>query len=348
MDLNNISIHSACDIDSTLLMDFFRKAFPERFDSLCANWKWLYHSAFYDDKIPLVVVHDNKVIAFFGMIPFKIHVLENTLNSGFLMDFFVLPEYRRMGLGGVLTSEYQRLCDVLIGLIGNEKSINHLKKYGFDEVSGTYMHLIFIKPFNYPGFNKKVPVFLRKILNIASLPFYLLTYNITSYSKTDFKIERFSETGFRDFTRFYESSDKALSNKISPARDSDYVSWRIFNSPRLKNYYLYKTPSFHALIALQGDAVNSIDVLWVTDTSNKTEIKKMLATLGIYAAKNKISYLRFYTNNHNISGYIKSRLFSCVRHPRFVYYSGACHMVEHMDKPEWDFQLIDTDFEHAV
>jgi len=37
LNKNEVSIHSACDIDSTLLLDFYKKAFPDKINCLKSN-----------------------------------------------------------------------------------------------------------------------------------------------------------------------------------------------------------------------------------------------------------------------------------------------------------------------
>ena len=72
----------------------------------------------------------------------------------------------------------------------------------------------------------------------------------------------------------------------------------------------------------------------------------MISTLGIYGLKNGFSYIRSYTSKKDLSDYIKKGTMSIVRHPRFAYFSQIESLFNKLKTANWDFELIDSDFEH--
>ena len=160
-----ITIHSAYDVDSTLLIDFYKKAFPIRINSLKSNWSWLNRSEFYENKIPLVLTYKNQVIAHSGMIPFNISICGDLHTASIYIDFKILPELERQGLGSILTKEWINFSDCCLAIGCTKKSFGIFKKLGWIQSFDTYMHLNFMRPFNHPGFVRRFPTFLRKILN---------------------------------------------------------------------------------------------------------------------------------------------------------------------------------------
>lgn len=342
---NEIAIHSACDVDLTLLIDFYQKAYPNRISSLESNWKWLNRTDFYENKTPLVLMYKNQVIAHSGMIPFNISVCDNLQTASWFMDFKILPEFQRYGLGSILTKEWMKYSDCCVTFC-NDKSIGIFKKFGWIESFGTYMHLNFILPFNHPGFVRRLPAFLRKILNCIAYPVFFLIYSRHSYSNSSYQLEKLNEKSFNTFFNFYTKTKKTSENIVSPIRDMDYAKWRVLNSPNKDKYYIYKTKKFSALVSLHNNHGEYIDILWVSDTNDKIEIKKMISTLGIYGIKNRLSYIRFYTSNKELSNYLKNKTKSFVRHPRFAFFSKAESILSKLKIANWDFELIDCDFEH--
>ena len=62
-DRREVSLHSACDIDTAILIDFYKAAYPTRAKRLASYWKWLNRTDLCGDKIPLVLIYKNQVIA---------------------------------------------------------------------------------------------------------------------------------------------------------------------------------------------------------------------------------------------------------------------------------------------
>ena len=97
---------------------------------------------------------------------------------------------------------------------------------------------------------------------------------------------------------------------------------------------------------MQNNHGKYIDILWVSDLSNDIEIVKMIASFGVFGLKNGYAYLRFFTNRRRLSNFIKAKVKSRVSHPRFAYFSKDSAIFQKLKKVQWDFELIDSDFEH--
>ncbi|MCX6250363.1 MAG: hypothetical protein NTX61_06390 [Bacteroidetes bacterium] len=343
---DEVSIYSACDVDSTLLIDFYRKVYPNRLNSLELNWKWLNRSDFYENKIPLVLVYKNQVLAQSGMIPFNISMCGDLQTASWFIDFIILPEFQKHGLGSILTKEWMTFSDCFVTFC-NEKSIGVFKKFGWIESFDTYMHLNFMLPFKHPGFDGILPAFIRSIFNYISYPVFFLIYSRHSYSNASYHLEKLNEESFNAFFHLYTKTKVISENTVSPIRDMEYAKWRVLNSPNKDKYFIYKTEKFSALVSLNNNHGEYIDILWVSDINEKIEIKKLISTLGIYGIKNGFSYIRFYTSKKELSDYIKNKTKSIVRHPRFAYFSKVESILEKLKSANWDFELIDSDFEHV-
>ncbi len=343
---NEVTIHSACDVDTNLLIDFYKKVYPNRMNYLESNWKWLNRSDFYENKIPLVLVYQNQVIAHSGMIPFNILMCGDLQTASWFIDFEIVPELQRHGLGTILTREWMSFSDFSVTFC-NDKSIGVFKKFGWIESFDTYLHFNYMLPFSHPVFVTRLPAFIRKILNYIAYPIFFLIYSKHTYSNNSYQLEKLNKKSFDAFFDFYTETKKDIEKTISPLRNIHYVNWRVLNSPNKDKYYIYKTEKFSALVSLQNNYGNYIDILWVTDINDQIEIKKMISTLGVYGIRNGFSYIRFYTSKKELSHYIKNKTKSRVLHPRFAYFSKSEYIFNKLKKANWDFELIDSDFEYV-
>ena len=158
-------------------------------------------------------------------------------------------------------------------------------------------------------------------------------------------MEKLDTKSFNEFFDLYNKTNRNSENTVSPIRDMNYANWRVLNSPNKDKYFIYKTEKFSALVSLQDNHGNYIDILLVSDINEKIEIIKMISRLGVYGLRNGLSYIRFYTSKKELSDYIRNKTKSIVRHPRFVFYSQDEYIFNKLKIAYWNFELIDSDFE---
>lgn len=339
-----IELKSAFSVSENVLIEFYKQAFNDRIKHLPNCWKWLNRTGYFDNKIPLVLEKNGKVIAHAGMIPFDIILNENKYTAAWFIDFKILDEYQRQGLGEILTKEWVNYPDCCVTFC-NHKSIGVFKKLGWQEAFNAYRTLNFVYMFDHPGFARILPLFIRKGLNLLIIPFLFTLYKISAKTKQSYSISKLSDDSFFDF---YELYKKQLQNDstTSTIRDAEYVKWRILQSPNKERYHIYSTKDFKAVILIHNNHSIYIDILWVSDNSNEVQIKRMIARLGLYGFKNNIVYIRMLTSKKNIADSLKMRLFTKVQYLRFAYYSKDKSIFEEMKANRFDFELIDSDFEH--
>lgn len=345
MENEQIKVKSAFEVSENELIEFYGQAFENRMKFLPAIWRWLNRTDFYQNRTPLIVEIDKKVIAHAGMMPFFINLEGKKHTAAWFIDFKILDQWQRQGIGEILTKKWMEFSDCCVTFC-NEKSIGVFKKTGWQESFNTFLHLNFTYPFSHPAFMRKLPKWLCKILNITILPFIFAFYKTKAYSKNQFKIEKLTDENFIEFYKIYEQKSKNNVTLATPIRDYDFVNWRILYSPNREKYFIYKCKNFQAILLINNNHGKYIDILWITDNRNKLEISKMIATLSLYAIKQKIAYIRFYTSNKVVSDFVKHKTFSKVKHIRFAFFSKNKEIFDKMKKNSFDFELLDSDFEH--
>ena len=338
-------VKSAFEVDENQLIEFYSQAFEDRMKYLPKNWQWLNRCIFFENKTPLVIEKEDKVIAHAGLIPIHIWLEGEQKTAAWFIDFKILEQFQRQGLGSILTRKWINLADCCITFC-NEKSIGVFKKTGWQESFNTFQHINFMRMFDHPAFIRKLPAFVRKVMNIIVIPLLFLIYKINSCNKKNYKIEKLTDENFAEFYELYKKSNTETPFFITPIRDEKYAQWRILQSPNRNRYFVYFTKKISAILLIHDNHSTYIDILWVSDNRNKREIKKMIATLGIYGLKHSIAYIRFYTSHKEVSNYLKRRMLSKIRHIRFAFFSKNSEIFKKMKRNNFDFELIDSDFEH--
>lgn len=337
--LTDISVLSAYDIDVNLLLDFYSVVYQGL--PIRNIWKWIYRAKFHDNKIPLVAVKGGRVIAHAGMIPFKVSINNKYYNASWFIDFAVLPDFQKYGVGTLLTKKWMEFSDIYVTFC-NEKSIGVFKKYGWVESFETYLHRIFLRPFNHPKLIKRIPYFPRELMNSIFCGILKLIYRGFLLPSNGLRIQSLNEKSISEFM----SGLKMPCDGVIPIRDRDYVSWRLLDSPDKSNYYIISYGDMRGIIKIfKKEQPFYIDLLWVSDPYNYSSMRNMISSVAIWGMDKGFTYLRYYVSERELAEYLRKYLKPIVNHPRFAFFSKNKELLEKLKKTNWHWSLIDSDFE---
>jgi len=338
-DFSDISILSAHDININLLIDFYRRVWPDRLNHKI--WKWLNRTSFYNNEIPLVILHRNEVVAHAGIIPFKVLVDEKYFTASWFIDFAVLPEFQRHGLGIKLTKRWMEFSDLNVTFCNN-RSMGVFKKFGWIESFKTYHHIYPLLAFDHPFFVRHTPIIIRKVLNHLSSTFSNIIYHRYDTMVDNLKFDPVNKESLKEFMLTHKVPEK---NTVLPVRDTDYLKWRLLNSPDKEKYRIIINDNSSIIVKIDNNYSKYIDILWVSNSFAYSIVRDIISALAIWGIYNNYSYIRHAISNKIMSNYLKKYLLPIVRHPRFAYYSKETELFNKIKKYNWHYDLIDSDFE---
>lgn len=341
--ISDISVLSAHDIDTSLLLDFYDINYPV--SAKGRIWQWLNRSSFYGNKVPLVILYNNRVIAHAGMIPFRVFLDERYYTASWFVDFMVRPEFQGKRLGTLIAKKWMEFSDICVEIGHNKGSGSIFRQLSWLESSETYLHYYLILPFNNPRFEGLFPAFLREVLNAVSWPFFRMIYSKYASSLRKVSFQELKPDLLNAFTPHFNRRN----GMIMPVRDSDYVSWRLLNSPQKDKYRIFSISGINDvnMVIKLCDKDNSkyIDILWVSDSFRYSVIQNMISTLAIWGMTKAYSYIRYYTSRNELSSYLKRSLKPAIRYPGFMFCSKDTRLLEKLKGSSWNWELIDSDFE---
>lgn len=342
--MSDISILSAHDVDSNLLLDFYNIVYPSRMTSLPRIWKWLNRSSFCDNKIPLVILYKDRIIAHAGVIPFKFLLDAECYTGCWFIDFAVLPEFQRRGLGSLLLRKRMEFTEAYFGF-PNDQAWGLERRIGVFETFNTNLHYYLLLPFNHPRFADSIPRVFRTVLNVLSCPFLGFNYHRYASSIGSLRFDNIDPYLLDNFVSSYKMQD----GTVEPVRDSEYVSWRLLNSPNKMKYRIVRidgVDDVSIIIKLYDNRQNTyIDVLWLSNPFKYADIRRLIATLAVWGFHRDYSYIRHYVSSKELSTYLSKSLKSIVRHPRFLFFSKNPELFRRLKDSKWHWELIDSDFE---
>jgi len=339
-----VKILSASEVRPELLASFYSSAYHVRAAFLESNWSWINRAYYISNCIPLVLISDEKVIAHAGLIPLTMQVRGMNHSAAWFIDLAVLPEYQRSGYGSILVRKRMEFAEIQM-TFPNKRSKGIFEKLGWHLYPDSYMHYIFLRPFNYPSIKKWLPGHLRALLNKVFFLFRKRFYLRNSLPGGSVNLEFVSPGSLETFLSAYNNAPGASSEEVVILRDDDFIRWRVLNSPNRKQYYIYSSGEFYALIYFNNHTGDSIDILLMSDESNNEQIKTMLSSLAIKGEREGYSFIRLFTTRESQTASIRRNVRSFVKQRAFVYYSKNQSILESMKNLTWRLGLIDSDFE---
>jgi len=106
VNLSKVKVISAQEVEPKKLETFHTEVCSDRSYSIFRLFGWLYRPTFHKNKIPIVALYLDKVIAHARMIPFNEEFSGSKRKASWFIDFIILPKFQCYGLGTVLTKKW--------------------------------------------------------------------------------------------------------------------------------------------------------------------------------------------------------------------------------------------------
>ena len=94
----NYKIRKISDINVALLNEFYKAAYPNRYNNLNNHWRWYYRMG-YNNFEPIIIEVNSKIIGIAGLISSKLKYCNKVSEAIWFTDFFILKEFRNKGYG---------------------------------------------------------------------------------------------------------------------------------------------------------------------------------------------------------------------------------------------------------
>ncbi|HEX6512903.1 MAG TPA: GNAT family N-acetyltransferase [Chloroflexota bacterium] len=336
----DVVICCANEVEPERLAAFYQTMYPGR--PMVETWRWRYHVEEGCEGPPLVAVRNGRVIAHAGGVPFTAETRGQRWRAMWFVDFAVLPEHQRQGVGIELTERWMQLSDLHVTFC-NEHSIGVFKKFGWVESFDMALHRLLLRPFDQPR-AQRIPPALRSAGNALAR----VGLKILQQSAAGNAAPELGPVGEAELQPFLNSSDSSRKNIVRPIRDADYLQWRILSSPARASYVVCRLDDVALLVHTPRIQSSSrLDVLVMSSTGKASfgAIRQMLAWLGLWGLERGFEELRYFPPNKELSDYLARRLPVAIHRPRFAYHSAGISLLQQLQAADWEWQLLDSDFE---
>ena len=341
---NSYEVISAYEINEKELIDYYSIIYGQRIRSLKNNWKWQNRSVYYDNSAPFVICDkEGKVIAHLGMMPFKMLLNGNIYDAQWLIDFSVCPDYRRKGLGHIITKKWMEFSDIHLTCC-NYRAIKIFKDLGWHQSPFSFFQVIFIRPFSHKKLSRYFPSSFKHGLNRLSKSLLSILYNKYSYPLKNVVIRKLNDINLLEFL----NSNRVGNHIGSTFRDLSFLKWRLLESADSYLYRIFESQDSELKFIIKLNdvgGVSHIDILLLTEPSYNENIIKLISTLAIWGKENGYDYIQYYTTRFKRAELIKRKLLAPISYQIYAFHSYDKKIFTDLKKADYYFDYIDSDFE---
>jgi GNAT superfamily N-acetyltransferase len=331
---DDLVVRSAIDIDGAALTEFHGRVFPGW--PISRIWRWLYRSD--TGGFPLVCLDGSRVIAHAGGIPFTARVGGRLFTAAWFVDFSVLPEYQRRGVGGRLTQAWMDQSELCVTFC-NARSMAVFLRYGWTEAFPLALYSIWLRPFDH---RRAVAVAGKGLRSAGNSAFALLARGW--YAALTDRPADLATVGAETPADLVPQPPAGHETEITARRDAEYWSWRVAKSPDRERYRIYRGAAVTMWLSLSPK--KRVDVLWMSGTVEaiRSEAPGMLASLAVWGLRNGFVSIRY-----RIPPAVPERAFrwlgGVATRPRFAFWTRDQVLRERLPGADWQWYLVDSDFE---
>ena len=314
---------------------FFARTHPRLVPWLAPHWNWWFRIGFRPEVEPIVAVARDQLVGHAGTLPFVFRHGEELQTAVWYLVFAVLPECQGHGLGKKLTEEWMRLCPNPITEC-NEKSISIFKKYGWEETFDTRRLAFVAAPARLAAHRPKA---LQIALSLGQ-PLYRAWMKWCSRSAPEITPGPVGQTP-QSMSDLFQTEPAA---QLELIRDSDWISWRVLQSPFLHEYRLFRCESAVALVrGFVSDGVRRLHILYL-NASNAREQSLLVRGIIRWACDDHADLIWAVARSSALIKSLRANLPSEIG-VRIAAYNNDKQLMNLFLRPGFQLQAIDTDID---
>jgi GNAT superfamily N-acetyltransferase len=334
---NGVEVREATEIPARQLALFFDRMFPARASFLKSHWRWLYRVESSSDVRPLVALDGNgDVIGHAGVIPVTLRKDAQDLQGTWFVDFAVLPDYQRHGIGKLLTERWMAMVPVHVAFC-NDRSASLFLKYGWRLRFDTMSLQLPLRPAAHAnwasGWRRSVGealgLAIRGVWRARGVTQRLpVTRPVSPSSLAPFAV--------------------TLSNVLHSARTDEFLTWRVAASPNASEHFILEDgASGCAALAriCSEDSYRRLHLLAVQHSGRTRGVSHFLGGIVRWSLEHRLDHIWLVTGDPIVIRGARTWL-PLARPARFAYHAGSEHALgllagaQHWEALDSDFDLV--------
>jgi len=288
--IKDVEFKKLSEIDDERLFNFYSTAYPKRNNIIYKNWKWIYRTSL-SGLEPIVAIYNKNIIGHAGLISTNILHNNKILRGIWFVDFYILSNFRNMGLGKVLTQKWMNLEEYHLTFC-NQSSLRIFKKLDWVENKNYNKSCKLLNPLKWLPLIKSLD---SKILDKINFFKYFNHLNLVK----ELSLLKVSDNK-KILNDIIKSENIDTTNNITDVkilRDENWLNWRIFESPFINNYHFFLIQNSLIIVSIFKDFdKKKLNIIY---TKYENDFYEMLLNKNIlnWSIQNNVDIVWLPTNN---------------------------------------------------
>lgn len=335
-------VRPAADVPVAALEDFYDRMFPKRAAFLKRHWRWLYRAGSNESiPSPLVAVAGDRVVGYGGLIPVTLRRGREERTAAWFVDFAILPEFQRKGIGILLAKRGMAACSLHIGF-GNERSVGMLLKCGWESRSHTLCFRLLLRPERHPKFQGASAKALATLAGLATRAVW--------WARAFARQELSASPATTD--RLAAFSEREAGSALHVPRSAEFLRWRISTHPCAEEYFVldlrggrgHKGYSAVARVVEDG-AYRRLNLLTLhAEAPGREALSSFLAGVVGWALKHDVHDVVLVTSDPAVARTARWWL-PLSQRQRFVFHANDPSGAEFLGGTDHLWECLDCDFD---
>jgi hypothetical protein len=344
--LSKIRICRSTEVPEGALIDFYDRMFPQKSDLMSRSWKWLYRIEQFDDvQPPLVAVLDGAVIGQVAQVPVLLTDGDREQLAVWGVDYGVLPEYRRCGIGFQINEMWMQQYPIYLADC-TPASYRIVLKQGWTPRQTTYDLKL---PLRLESLSRTRRGLKYKTMTASGplwKPLCRLMTMARSPGRGHISCRPLVPDDLKNWSLLrYPGNDMGV---VHVARRFDFMRWRLLESPLAEQYRLIKMDNSPVVAIIRTRLREGVKQLLVLALSGHIagpgDLRRFFHGLVRWAFQNGADVIRMVTSDPILLA-LGRRWFPFKRPLRFAYFCQSAESREFMDKARYRWELLDGDFD---
>jgi GNAT superfamily N-acetyltransferase len=338
IDKSKIIIQRYSEVSKEAVDAFVGRVYTfEKSAKLRQNFEWWFRIGFDAGLEPLYALYEGQIIGQAGLIPAELMIEGKARKAIWYVNFIIVPEMQRQGIGQILTNAWMRTCPIHITQC-NERSFGVFKKFGWRE--------------HFQTFRFALPLNIYKVAKSKGVsPWKSLTLKIATPLYRGLHWFRTRGTPVIDVVPLRTLSAAGLlqwfrePGSLRILRDQAWIQWRLFDSPFLPEYYFASNGQATIIFRVfVHEDLKRFHLLYVYAPGGDTRLSALLDGLIRWAVTEKVDLIWGIANTPELCKILKKK-FLFQDPVRFAYHCNVDSVNNLMSRNMLPLQAVDTDFD---
>ncbi len=337
-----IRVRTAAEVPAAALEDFYDRMYLGRAAFLKRHWRWLYRVGSRESvPSPLVAVAGGRVVGHGGLIPVTLRRNNEERTATWFVDFAILPEYQRKGIGMALAQAGMMSCPLQLGF-GNEGSVGMLLKCGWETRFHTLCFRLLLRPNRHPSFQGSSMKGFAALAGLATRGVWraraFAGQELSASPATPDRLAAFSD------------GDGGVALHVP--RSSEFLHWRISTHPYSREYFVLSLrggrveEGYSAIARVVDDSgYRRLHLLALRgEPANRHALGRFFAGDVRWAVKNDIHDIVFITSDPMVAKTARW-WFPVSKRLRFVCHANDSSGADFLSGTDHMWECLDSDFD---